>query len=280
MTNQNIPDGRLVAEQNQQAVLNWLHRFGGLTTRQLARLVWPGKSAGQRMAQRTIGRLERQGLVLERSLFTGGKIYVLAEGGARLLRELGTPNVSVRGQRDLQFRKPMHRMISNDFLIDWRNQQISQGVTKPGIWTEYEVQRGLAPYPTVAINKKLKIPDGIIQRDNRVIWIEVENTYKSPKEIGRVIETAALFFANFHLYSFRHNGTDYSIDSFYIVLPTIRRALATAKAIRKANLSNNVLENTLIFKIRISSGLVWQGIEAIDSAVRLVDDLNKLEAKP
>lgn len=271
MTQQNIPDGRLVAEQNDQAVLHWLHRFGGLTTRQLARLVWPGKSAGQRMAQRTIGRLEKQRLVLERSLFTGGKIYVLSEGGARLLRELGTPDVSARGHRDLSFRKPMHRMIANDFLIETHNKLVQNAVTNAKIWTEFEVQRRLAPYPVVAIRKRLKIPDGIIQQDNNVIWIEVENAYKSPREIGRVIETAALFFENYYLYDFRHNGVDYSIANFYIVIPTDTRVQATIRAIGQANLDLHALEHIFIIKVNMTSGLVWQGIEYIKMAANVIN---------
>lgn len=275
MTNQNTPDGRLVAEQNQQAVLHWLHRFGGLTTRQLARLVWPGKAAGQRMAQRTIGRLERQGLVLQRVLFTGGKIYVLSEGGARLLRELGTPGVSARGHRDLSFRKPMHRMIANDFLIEIHNKIVQNDAQNSKIWTEFEIQRRLAPYPTVAIRKQLKIPDSMIQQGNNMAWIEVENAYKSPREIGRVIETAALFFENYHVYKFRHNGTDYSIDYFYLVIPTDLRLQATVKAIAKANLNLNTLEHVYVAKVKMTSGLVWQGIEYATMAANLIDKLEQ-----
>jgi len=270
MTQQNTPDGRLVAEQNEQSVLNWLHRFGGLTTRQLARLVWRGKSAGKRMAQRTIGRLERQGLVLQRSLFTGGNIYVLSEGGARLLRESGTPNVSARGHRDLSFRKPMHRIIANDFLIDWRDRQIDNATPNAAIWTEFEVQHRVAPYPEISINGKYKIPDGMIQNDDELTWIEVENAYKGPKEIRRLMTTAARLFNENYSYPFRHKDTEYRINRLFFILPHQSNFKTIANAICKSNLEFNALKCTFLIKVTVTSGLVWRGIEAVNSAYDVI----------
>lgn len=270
MTNQNIPDGRLVAEQNEQAILHWLHRFGGLTTRQLARLVWPKKTAGQRMAQRTVGRLEQQQLVLQRSLFTGGKIYVISQRGAHLLRELGTPNVSARGHRDLSFRKPMHRIIANDFLIDWRDREIINTTASVNIWTEFEVQHRLGPYPEISIKGKYKIPDGMIQIDDELTWIEVENAYKGPKEIERLIMAAARFFNDSYSYPFRHNGAEYRISRFFFILPHQHNFNTIANAIYKSNLDFNALKCTFLVKVNGTSGLVWQGIEGFTSAYDVV----------
>jgi len=281
MTQQSIPDGRLVAVQNEQAVLHWLHRFGGLTTRQLARLVWPGKSAGQRMAQRTIGRLETQGLVLKRSLFTGGKIYVISERGARLLREMGTQNVSSRGHRDLSFHKPTHRMIANDFLIDWLNNEIVKETPDHRIWTEFEVQHRLAPYPDISIGGKLKIPDGMIQQDDYLIWIEVENSYKGPREIGRLMSTARLLLENKdQSYLFKKDGTYYRIYRFFFILPNDQRVSAITNAIYQSDLSFDALNYVELWRVEISSGLVWRGIRGSITASQVKDLMIKKHSKP
>jgi hypothetical protein len=64
MTNVNTADGQEIAIQNELNTLYWLYRFGGLLTRQVAALVWPGASQGVRMAQRTLRRLAVQKQVL------------------------------------------------------------------------------------------------------------------------------------------------------------------------------------------------------------------------
>jgi len=60
MKHTKLSNRQIIATENDLAVLKWIHRFGGLSTRQLARLHWENKRSGLRMAQRTVSRLKKK----------------------------------------------------------------------------------------------------------------------------------------------------------------------------------------------------------------------------
>jgi len=80
-------DKRLTGEQNTLAILTFLHRFGWLTSRMIAALIWPEAKQGAAMARRTVRALAEQKLILKRALPEGGDCYVLSASGARWLSE-------------------------------------------------------------------------------------------------------------------------------------------------------------------------------------------------
>ncbi len=256
MTYSKRPDGNIVAEQNREATVRWLHRFGGLTTRQLARLVWPGMSAGMRMAQITIRSLLDDRLVLVRSLHNGGSIYVLGDNGARLLRKLGVDGASARGHRDLVFKKPMHRFIANEFLID----QHQEGLR---IWTEFEVQRRLAPVPEIIFKSQPKLPDGVIDNDSYLSWVEVENSFKSRERLGSLVQVANHLFGTPDGGRISKNDVHGQYDTLVFVSHRRERLLSVLRCLQEAldnrTITGDVLRHIDLVHVSMSTGFIWGG---------------------
>lgn len=264
-------DGKIIAQQNEELMLYWLFRFGGLSTRELTAILWPDAKDLQ-MSQRTIRRLLAKNFVLKRPIFTGGNIYVISEGGARYLRKCGYSNISSRGHRDLNFNKPTHRIISNNFLINW-HQEISKNNPEHSFWTEFEIQRRVAPFPLIKISNKEKIPDGIIQVGNWINWIEVENSYKGPHEIQRLMETADHFFNRNTPFYFHHKDKEYKVDGLDFVLPDQKTFRRIANALIKHNLNTNTLKKVHLYLIDISPSLVWNRILGIYDGLSVAEKL-------
>jgi hypothetical protein len=167
-------DKRLTSEQNTLAILTFLHRFGWLTSRMISALLWPEAKQAPALARRTLKALAEQKLVIKRPLAEGGDCYVLSATGARWLTE--KEGITAKGGAALQLGNPVHRACANWYLID----QIRQGNQ---VWTEYEIQTGRAP----VCNVSGKTPDGLIQSDFGLIWVEVENAWKNRSERGKVV---------------------------------------------------------------------------------------------
>ena len=252
MTNERQLDGRLVAADNDYQTIFWLHRFGWLTSRQLARLVWPEASQGMRMAQRTLKRLIEQKYVLERPLPTGGKAYVIGQRGAGFLKDHGVKNVSSRGNRDLRFSTPFHRALANDYAI-------TQYQLGHKIWTEHEIQRGLSPLPEARIGRHVKIPDLLTFIDDVYMWYEVENAPKPTPRIHQILDLAAdkaTYNAPNPLYK---NGYPIAIHSVVFVIPNEASHRAVLRAIRSRDMPREVTGYIYLDRVEMTSGLVWRG---------------------
>ena len=167
-------DKRITGEQNTLAILSYLHRFGWLTSRMLAALVWPDAKQAAPMARRSVRALTEQKLILKRPLQAGGDCYVLSARGARWLQE--KEGITAKSGTGLQLGNPMHRACSNWYLIN-------RLLAGDRIWTEYEIQTGRAPVCNVCG----KTPDGLVQTDFGLIWVEVENAWKNRTERAKVV---------------------------------------------------------------------------------------------
>lgn len=167
-------DKRLVGEQNTLAILTHLHRFGWLTSRMLATLVWPAAKHSQAMARRTLKTLTDQKLVIKRALAEGGDCYVLSASGARWLSKQA--GITAKAGSALKLGNAVHRACSNWYLI-------TRLLAGDVVWTEYEIQSGRAPLVTVAG----KTPDGLVETAFGLVWIEVENAWKNRAERAKVI---------------------------------------------------------------------------------------------
>jgi hypothetical protein len=171
-------DKRLTGERNTFDVLMWLHRFGWLTSRMLAALVWPMASQSWPMARRTLKKMLADKLVLVRALPQGGDVYLLSVKGARLLHEAtGAP---AKGGQSLPTGNTIHRACGTWHLIA----QVQAGL---GIWTEHEIASGMAPVQSV--NGKLF--DGLTVHDGGLVSAcEVENAWKNRARRQSVVEVA------------------------------------------------------------------------------------------
>lgn len=280
--NDKRPDGNLVHLENRWTTLLWINRFGGLTTRQLARLAWTGQTCGMRSAQRTIASLLTDKYIIKRSLDNGGAIYVLSVAGARVLQSEGVQNVSARGHRDLTFDKPLHRLIANEFVIErhldgWQ------------IWTEFEVQRRLAPVPIIRVktpetsatgkikkpnNHLPKIPDGVVGYDGDLVWIEVENAFKSQARISELVHVANRLLREQSGYFVKSPHGQGHYRKMYFVSADPARLYNVFRCF-EAHYKNDKIDFDTLSRIELilammSSGYVWGGIIrslAVDSLV-------------
>lgn len=167
-------DKRLIGEQNARLILTALHRFGWLTTRMIAALVWSDASQSIAMARRTLNRLIDDRRVLKRPLPDGGDCYVLSAAGARWLHE--EQGLAAKPGSTLKLGNALHRACSNWYLIH-------RHLAGDDIWTEYEIQTGRAPVFSVGG----KTPDGLVMTPLGLIWVEVENAWKNLNERARVV---------------------------------------------------------------------------------------------
>lgn len=251
--------GRRIALNNELESLYWLHRFGGLLSRQLSALVWPSAAQGLRMAQRTLYRLVAQKDVLRRPLRTGGNIYVLGEAGARRLQDRGIP-ANMRGMRDLSWAKPFHRVLANDIAIG----ALIEG---HAVWTEFEIQRGAGPFRELFGH----IPDVLICQDpensSELAWIEVENAAKSQARLGKLLTLANSLVSP----SDGFQVGEYSITEFAFVIPNRQTLRALVRAygrhMQTHDVSPNARVRISIWEVDMSLNLAWSGINSQYSAI-------------
>lgn len=191
----NTPDGRLVAQANELAVLRGLHRLGWLRTRDIAALVWspwmkapagePSLTPVQataswlRMSQRTLRRLREARQVLRGDGPDGSVIYGLAQAGVRTLSARGFSAASAKDAiRPISSAYFRHRTIANEIAIS----AIVQGFR---VSSEHETARGLWLGGREGIAGK--IPDVLIQAAGIAWWVEVERSRKNKKDYARLV---------------------------------------------------------------------------------------------
>lgn len=168
-------DKRVVQEQNRTAVLQWLWRFGWLTSRMIAALVWPDAAQSLAMARRTLKTLTDEKLVISRAMTKGGAAYLLAAKGARLLQE--QTGADAQSGNAVAIGNAMHRACSNWFLI----QAVQRGLA---IVTEHEIASERGPCRVL----RGKQADGlVIADDGACIWMECEHSQKGRGERHKTV---------------------------------------------------------------------------------------------
>lgn len=168
-------DKRVIQERNRIAVLRWLYRFGWLTSRMVASLVWPEAAQGIVMTRRTLKLMVEEKFVIARQLTKGGAAYLLAAKGARFLNE--REGLDAQSGNALSLGNPVHRACSNWYLI----RALQNGLN---VVTEHEIATGRGPVRVFSG----KAADGlVIGEDGQCIWIECENAQKSPGERQKTV---------------------------------------------------------------------------------------------
>lgn len=168
-------DKRIVQERNRGAVLKWLARFGWLTSRMVASLVWPDAAQAQAMARRTLKTLTDEKLVIARPLAKGGSAYLLSAKGARLLQEQA--GIHAESGNALAIGNPVHRACSNWYLI----QAVQRG---HAVVTEHEIATERGPCRVL----KGKQADGLVLADGGACtWLECEHSQKSRPERHKTV---------------------------------------------------------------------------------------------
>lgn len=190
------PDGRLVAQANDHAMLRALHRYGWLRTRDLATLVWQGRTKAMagaspglapvaalptaiRMAQRTLVRLRRQRLILSTNAPNGSRIHSLSERGARVLQGLGVPASTGKDlMRDYHAAFFLHRCVANEVAI-------SATMAGYRVSTEREIAQGrwLGGVDGIAGKR----PDVLVSLGQMAWWVEVERSHKNRNDYTKLL---------------------------------------------------------------------------------------------
>lgn len=170
-------DKRTRAETSANTLLMYLHRFGWLTSRMIAALVWPDASQALPLARRNLRKLLDEKLIICRTLPDGGECYLLGVKGARLLQD--AEGVSAVSGQNLPLGNALHRACANWCLI----KKLQEGFS---VWTEYEIQTGRAPFSSF----DGKTPDGLIETEEGLVWLEIENAWKNRKERQKIVTLA------------------------------------------------------------------------------------------
>jgi hypothetical protein len=166
-------DKRLTGERNRLQLLDYLNRFGWLTSKMVASLIWPDGSQAPAMARRLLKAMLDDKLVLRRELPGGVDCYTLAASGAKALT--AATGAAASSGASMQLGNVVHRACSNWYLI-------SHIAAENSIWTEHEIQTERSPLRIV----DGKVPDGLVVTPEGLLWVEVENAWKARQEREKV----------------------------------------------------------------------------------------------
>lgn len=178
--------------------LRLLARLGYASTRQVARAIWwRCDESTRKMAGRTLRWLLERGYIVTRrdgDSINGEQLSAVTAAGAAWLAEHGEPLPWGKAHaRDWLRHAHSHRTACNSVYT------AMCGLFPDSVaWSELEVRAGLAPickleYCVDGIDT-VKIPDLIADHANGVEWVEVENTWRSDKDLQKMIESMRAMF--------------------------------------------------------------------------------------
>lgn len=181
--------GRDVAKVNELNCMTAVAKFGHLRIIELARAVWPTAKFGEQVAGRTVLRLVKQGLLLERRNALGSRSLCLTRVGAAWL---GVRGIEAQHTLDLSSVSGptfFHRTLATRFLIEREN----AGQYVAG---EYRILRRKLPFSIESLSKALrKLPDGFTWSSApdgtmAVEMIELEAASKARGELEKCLRAA------------------------------------------------------------------------------------------
>ncbi len=175
-----------------------LAAVGYASTRQVARGVW-GRcdKSTRRMSSRTLSWLLERRLIVRRrdgdeiAMANQELLFALTQAGADKVRELGSSLVAAKVHaRDYLRHAHSHRTACNSVYVAWHT---------PSIWSELEVRAGEAPVSEFRYRSDSeefgKIPDLIAENAVGYEWIEVENSWRSEKDLVKVVNCMRAMFS-------------------------------------------------------------------------------------
>jgi DNA-binding transcriptional ArsR family regulator len=177
--------------QYRVQTLKALAHLGYATTRQLAKVVWRRCDGSTRkMTGRTLRWLLDSGYIVTRrdaGSVNGEQLAAVTIAGATWLAENGAPLPYGKAHaRDWLRHAHSHRTACNSvyaatvgLLPDTR------------AWSELEIRAGLAPLGQLAYSFDGavlgKIPDVLVELTDGLAWVEVENSFRSDKDLAKVV---------------------------------------------------------------------------------------------
>jgi len=177
--------------QYRVLVLRALARLGYATTRQLAKMVWwRCDGSTRKMAGRTLRWLIKRGYIVtrrDRDSVNGEQLSAVTTAGAAWLAKHGEPLPYGKAHaRDWLRHAHNHRTACNSVYA-----AMAGLFPDSCAWSELEIRAGLSPLGQltysldgVAMNK---IPDVLVQRLDGLVWVEVENGWRSDRDLAKVV---------------------------------------------------------------------------------------------
>lgn len=168
-------DKRIIGEQQRIGVCRYLFRFGWLTSRMVAALVFDHATQAWPLARRCLKSMLEDGLVIKRAIPQGGaEVYLLSAKGARFLNE--QEGLDANSGHGLALGNPVHRACSNWYLINAL-------LNKWEVITEHEISTDRCSV-RVLDGKQV---DGIMLGEGEAIVLECENTWKATKARNSIV---------------------------------------------------------------------------------------------
>ncbi|WP_313237567.1 hypothetical protein [Delftia acidovorans] len=171
---------------------------GYASTRHVARFVW-GRcdESSRRMASRTLRWLLERRLIVSRregdgiAMANQELLFALTQAGADEVRKIGSSLVAKKVHaRDYLRHAHAHRTACNGVYVAWPT---------PSVWSELEVRAGESPLSKFSYvldgNEFGKIPDLVASGGDGFEWIEVENTWRSEKDLSKVVACMRQMFS-------------------------------------------------------------------------------------
>lgn len=168
-----------------------LARLGYATTKQIAFAIFRDRSLSSRkMARRTIRWLLQNGYVVERrDDVNSDRLIALTRAGVSAIAEFMPLPGNREHARDWLRHAHSHRTSCNNVYTAYTElNNFDVG------WTELEIRSGDAPANLSLFKYHIngeeyqKIPDVLLESCNKLpIWVEVENSWRSEKDLQKVI---------------------------------------------------------------------------------------------
>lgn len=269
------PDKRLVAHENDIAVLQLVRNYGHVRRSEVAKGVWPMSSPGValKMAKRTVRRLLENGLLAEKPNSLGGRSLVLSARGVSELRMRGFEAHDGHELSSIGGPHFFHRTLGTRYLIE-------RAAFGNQVYGEYLLSKGWGPIGAGELRERFsKLPDGLafapgIERglDRNLYaadWIEVESSYKPDKELEKIFNIA------WKVGTWLNTAETILLDRVVFVYDERQRhenqILASLKRyLEKNQRANRELLGSIIFvRCRINFPLVWQSYQETDCATLL-----------
>lgn len=179
-----------------------LARTGYASTRQIAKAVWHRcDDSTRKMASRTIRRLIAEGAVVERrdaDSVNGERLVALTVAGANRLAQFHPLPAGKAHARDWLRHAHDHRTMCNSVYAAMVAVTLDLDIG----WTELQIRSGVPPREVSEFHFRAedgglarKIPDVLFNLDTRPTWVEVENTWRSAKDLRKLVEFLRSIFS-------------------------------------------------------------------------------------
>jgi len=177
-----------------------LAHLGYATTRQVAKIVWRHcDGSTKKMAGRTLRWLHERGYIVTKrdgDSINGEQLAAVSAAGADWLAKNGDPLPFGKAHaRDWLRHAHNHRTACNSVYAAVAGMESDRCA-----WSELEIRAGLAPLGQLAYSHEgvvqNKIPDVLLQLTTGFAWVEVENSWRSDKDLAKVVACMRTMFVD------------------------------------------------------------------------------------